>query len=222
MIFWSFFAAGLSCQHFCWILWNEFFEFFRYVLFEKVKYEKLMKWHEFETSLIEIIGNCRLSRAPRPTHLDFADRSILQNRSPSPSYRLHVHNVDEEGGFGRARNRSPSVYKSSEKQRDTSQKSAQLPEITIRSYSPSFANKEKRGSSSTESFVVLDNALPKVTTNNNSMNEAHPRRRTQDFDQNSNSEYSSSNLLSSQPRERPRNRTPPNWMPPWYDSTDTI
>ena len=85
--------------------------------------------------------------------------------------------------------------------------------ITERPYSPSFA-RENSASMRPQAFVVLDNART---------NEMPPSRRK--TDRNFNPRDSLTNLRSHNNGNlnRPRNRTPPNWMPPWYDSsTSTI
>ncbi|XP_015588038.1 uncharacterized protein LOC107264361 [Cephus cinctus] len=148
------------------------------------------------------------TQVQRSSHLDTADRPGVRNRSPSPTYRLHVCNVDDEPrGFGRRQPspgpivRPPSPHGLTNPSKEDFQ----------RVYSPSFGRNPEQNVDG-QSFVVLDNAAP----NNSAMsyiNEAR-RRRT---DRNCN--VDSQNPM---PRGRPRNRSPPNWMPPWYDNANTI
>ncbi|KAK2584923.1 hypothetical protein KPH14_002519 [Odynerus spinipes] len=148
----------------------------------------------------------RISQSQEPMQSNATERPILGNRSPSPTYRLHVCNVDDEPrGFGQ-RKRSPPM-ESSERPHD------QLPDRlnrndVHRSYSPSFGRNPKQQLDG-QSFVVLDNA----PINNNKLNKRETRRRRMDKN------YNVENNLAA---ARGRPRTPTKWMPPWYDSTNTI
>lgn len=154
----------------------------------------------------------RSSLVPRAS-IDVADHQIMRNRSPSPTYRLHVCNVDEPRGFSR-RKRSPSLP-SSEKIHVTTHDLDDNDDDCQRPYSPSFAKDSRRYSDNSQAFVVLDNdnESPKIINNNNA-NEIR-RRRTD-------SNFTVDSLSSTMTRGRPRNKTPPNWMPPWYDSSSSI
>ena len=134
---------------------------------------------------------------------------MLRNRSPSPTYRLHVTNVDDEPRSFVRRRRSPS-FQSSEKIHTTHD--LVDTDESQRSYSPSFAKEIRGYNDNSQAFVVLDNGVnesPKI--NNNNINEMRRRRTDSNFTVDS---------LNSVTRG-PRNRTPPNWMPPWYDSSSS-
>lgn len=130
---------------------------------------------------------------PRPMQLDHA-----RTRSPSPTYRLHVCDVDNEPrGFGR---------QSSERIRSPSADRA-IHDNVARPYSPSFGRDKQdccRGDN--QPFVVLPNASSK----NASYRRETRRRRT------------GRKLDVTIPISRERPRTPTRWMPPWYDNTNTI
>lgn len=114
---------------------------------------------------------------------------------------------DEPRGFVRRR-RSPS-FQSSEKIRTNYD--VEDTDESQRPYSPSFAKEIRGYSDNSQAFVVLDNGVnetPKV--NNNNLNEKRRRRTDSNF-----SVESSLPIRTS----RSRNRTPPNWMPPWYESS---
>ncbi|XP_014610015.1 PREDICTED: uncharacterized protein LOC106789947 [Polistes canadensis] len=149
----------------------------------------------------------RGSQSQEPMQSDaVVDHNIIRNRSPSPTYRLHVCNVDDEPrGFGQ-RKRSTQI-ESSERMHDP------LPDrfnrnIVRKSYSPSFGKNEAKEKQldNEQSFVVLDNV-------NKCRNKKETCRRRLDKN------YNIENNLS---MSRGRPRTPTNWMPPWYDSTNTI
>ncbi|XP_011310681.1 uncharacterized protein [Fopius arisanus] len=136
----------------------------------------------------------RASQGQRPSIAD-VNPQLLTNRSPSPTYRLHVHNVDDEPrGFARRR-RTSSIRQTG----NSPSPDRATFEDNQRSYSPSFG--KERQSDEAQAFVVLDNA-------NVHGNDSRRRR----LDRNSNFETLG---------ER-RKRTPPNWMPPWYDNASTI
>ncbi|KAG7205450.1 hypothetical protein KM043_007440 [Ampulex compressa] len=123
---------------------------------------------------------------------------VSRNRSPSPTYRLHVCNVDDEPrGFGRPRGRSS--FQSSGRIRTPSADRAAREVLDRPPYSPSFGKDPRQPDG--HSFVVLDNR-----TNGQEKNEARRRR----LDKNCNID----NLRRS---SRGRPRTPTNWMPPWGD-----
>ncbi|KAH0554039.1 hypothetical protein KQX54_007185 [Cotesia glomerata] len=133
----------------------------------------------------------------RPTKLDLTNPAT-DNRSPSPSYRLHVCNVDDEPrGFLPQR---PSL------QHNSSSPIQASGIDDTRSYSPSFGKELKHSNdNNNQAFVVLDNA----STSAVKVPESSKKR----FDRNYNYESSES--------RRSRNKTPSNWMPPWYDNTNT-
>ncbi|XP_014488517.1 PREDICTED: uncharacterized protein LOC106751840 [Dinoponera quadriceps] len=141
----------------------------------------------------------RLSQAtaPRVTQsTELADRvPATRVRSPSPTYRLHVYDVDNEPrGFGQ------SARQSSGRIRSPSADRASRNDVANRPYSPSFgrtdANRQDRRVDD-QPFVVLDQASKTASA----------RRR---------------NVDAAVPISRGRPRTPTRWMPPWYDNTNTI
>ncbi|XP_011252442.2 uncharacterized protein LOC105249011 isoform X2 [Camponotus floridanus] len=144
----------------------------------------------------------RLSQTmvPRPTQLDLTDRAVTTriSRSPSPTYRLHVCDVDNEPrGFGRRQSpgrgvRSPSVDRTIQDD--------------IRSYSPSFGRSRQDRRINDQPFVVLNNA-------SKNMSGRSEVRRKNRIDR---------NVDVTVPISRGRPRTPTRWMPPWYDNTNTI
>ncbi|XP_033330525.1 uncharacterized protein LOC117222747 isoform X2 [Megalopta genalis] len=134
--------------------------------------------------------------------LDAPECSRLKDESSGPSYRLHVCNVDDEPqGF--RRRRSPSLQ-SSGRIRNPSPDRA-LPTDVIRPYSPSFGKSTKQHNND-QSFVVLDNEI--FDSNKNEI-----RRKMTDRN------YNIDGTLA---HSKGRNRATSNWMPPWYDSTNTI
>ncbi|XP_019886791.2 uncharacterized protein LOC105278065 isoform X2 [Ooceraea biroi] len=139
----------------------------------------------------------QITVAPRPTQLELADRAVMRTRSPSPTYRLHVCDVDNEPrGFGRqssGRIRSPSADRT-------------IHDNVARPYSPSFGRTKqdcRRGDS--QPFVVLADASKDASCR------SEMRRRRTDR-----------NVDVTVPISRGRPRTPTRWMPPWYDNTNTI
>nr|XP_012149214.1 PREDICTED: uncharacterized protein LOC100881728 isoform X1 [Megachile rotundata] len=137
----------------------------------------------------------------RPMQLENIECNT-KDRSASPTYRLHVCNVDDEhGGF--RRKRSPPLQSSGRIQNPSP--THVLQNDTIRPYSPSFGKATKQHSND-QSFVILDNRI--FDSNKNEIR----RRRT---DRN----YNIDGTLS---RSKGRTRISTNWMPPWYDSTNTI
>ncbi|XP_057328368.1 uncharacterized protein LOC130669461 [Microplitis mediator] len=146
-------------------------------------------------------GSIQISR---PTGLDI-NSSATENRSPSPTYRLHVCNVDDEPRGFRRRRRSSLQHKP-----------PSPPQVTelddTRPYSPSFGKESKNSNdSNNQAFVVLDNTT--AASRANRATESSRKR----FNRNYNYE---SNVGES--RRRARNKTPSNWMPPWYDNTSTM
>ncbi|XP_046142192.1 uncharacterized protein LOC114874602 isoform X2 [Osmia bicornis bicornis] len=124
-----------------------------------------------------------------------------KDRSTSPTYRLHVCNVDDEqGGFRRRR----SPLQSSGRMYNPSPNHV-LQSDTTRPYSPSFGKSAKQHSND-QSFVILDNRI--FDRNKNEI-----RRRRADRN------YNIDSILS---HSKGKTRTSTNWMPPWYDSTNTI
>ncbi|XP_015431263.1 PREDICTED: uncharacterized protein LOC107187634 [Dufourea novaeangliae] len=137
----------------------------------------------------------------RPTQ-DGAEYNRLKEESSNPTYRLHVYNVDDEHqGF--RRRRSPSLQ-SSGRIRNPSPDRAHRTDV-VRPYSPSFGKSTKQHNNG-QSFVVLDNEL--FDTNKN---EVRRRRADRNY-----------NIDGTLTFSKGRTRTTSNWMPPWYDSTNTI
>lgn len=139
---------------------------------------------------------------PRPTQLDLADRAVTTriSRSPSPMYRLHVCDVDNEPrGFGQRRQslgrgvRSPSIDRTTQ-------------DDIARPYSPSFGRNRQDRRISDQPFVILDNA-------SKNMSGRSETRRKNRIDR---------NVDVTVPISRGKPRTPTRWMPPWYDNTNTI
>ncbi|XP_076175539.1 uncharacterized protein LOC143150865 isoform X3 [Ptiloglossa arizonensis] len=142
-----------------------------------------------------------LIQVQRPMQLDVAEYNTLKNESTSPTYRLHVCNVDDEPqGF--RRKRSPSLQSSGRIRNPSPDRAIQS---DIRPYSPSFGKGTKQHSNG-QSFVVLDNEIF-------DMNKNERRRRRADRNYNIDGTLAFS---------KGRTRTTTNWMPPWYDSTNTI
>ncbi|XP_043514710.1 uncharacterized protein LOC122531139 [Frieseomelitta varia] len=139
----------------------------------------------------------------RQTQVDMSEYNRVKDRSTSPTYRLHVCNVDDEPKGFRSR-RSPSLQ-SSGRTRNPSPDYV-LQSNAIRPYSPSFGKSTKQQHSNGQSFVVLDNGI--FDTNKNEI-----RRKQTDRNY---------NIDGTLPVSKGRAKTPANWMPPWYDSTNTI
>ncbi|XP_017756455.1 PREDICTED: uncharacterized protein LOC108548152 [Eufriesea mexicana] len=138
----------------------------------------------------------------RQSQLDVTECNTVKNRSTSPTYRLHVCNVDDEPrGF--RRRRSPSLKSSGRTHNPSSD--CVLQSNAIRPYSPSFGKSTKQHPNG-QSFVVLDNGI--FDTHKNEI-----RRRQTDRNY---------NIDGTLPISKGRAKTPANWMPPWYDSTNTI
>lgn len=144
--------------------------------------------------------------APRPTQLELADRAIATriSRSPSPTYRLHVCDVDNEPrGFGQHRQSSERVVRSPSVDR-------MIQNDITRPYSPSFGrDRQNRRINDQPPFVVLDNASKNVSGRS-------AVRRKYHTDRNVGAD------VMVPPISRGRPRTPTRWMPPWYDNTNTI
>lgn len=138
--------------------------------------------------------------APRPTQLELADRAIARTRSPSPTYRLHVCDVDNERrGFGR-------LGQSSGRVRSPSADRAAIQDHAVaRPYSPSFGRTRQDRRANDQPFVILDNASKSVS------GRSSDRRRRTDR-----------SVDVPVPVSRGRPKTPSRWMPPWYDNTNTI
>ncbi|XP_039303875.1 uncharacterized protein LOC105196130 isoform X2 [Solenopsis invicta] len=153
---------------------------------------------------IAISRSSRLSQAaaaaPRPTQLELADRAIVtRTRSPSPTYRLHVCDVDNEPrGFGR-------LGQSSGRVRSPSADRLMIQNDVARPYSPSFGRSRQDRRVNDQPFVILDNVSKNV------LGKSSDRRRRTDR-----------NLDVPVPVSRGRPKTPSRWMPPWYDNTNTI
>lgn len=136
----------------------------------------------------------KLSQATAPRLTELTDRAVTRMRSPSPTYRLHVCDVDNEPrGFGRP------TRQSSERIRSPSADRASRTDAA-RPYSPSFgradATRQDRRVDD-QPFIILDQASKAASA----------RRRNVDV---------------AVPISRGRPRTPTRWMPPWYDNTNTI
>ncbi|XP_031830751.1 uncharacterized protein LOC116426228 isoform X2 [Nomia melanderi] len=152
-------------------------------------------------------GSRRVSRTSqihlqKQPQLDVAEYSKAKDESSSPTYRLHVCNVDDEPqGF--RRKRSPSLQSSGRIHNPSPDRA--LPTDVIRPYSPSFGKDTKQHNNG-QSFVVLDNEM--FDSNKNEV-----RRKIADRNYNIDSTFTHS---------KGRSRATSNWMPPWYDSTNTI
>ncbi|XP_076474984.1 uncharacterized protein LOC117159679 isoform X3 [Bombus vancouverensis nearcticus] len=138
----------------------------------------------------------------RQTQVNMPECTKVKDRSTSPTYRLHVCNVDDEPRGFRRRHSPP--FQSSGRTHNPSPDCV-LQNNTIRPYSPSFGKSTKQHSNG-QSFVVLDNGI--FDTNKNEI-----RRRQTDRNY---------NIDGTLPISRGRAKPPANWMPPWYDSTNTI
>ncbi|XP_033356653.1 uncharacterized protein LOC117237113 isoform X3 [Bombus vosnesenskii] len=138
----------------------------------------------------------------RQTQVNMPECTKVKDRSTSPTYRLHVCNVDDEPRGFRRRHSPP--FQSSGRTHNPSPDCV-LQNNTIRPYSPSFGKSTKQHSND-QSFVVLDNGI--FDTNKNEI-----RRRQTDRNY---------NIDGTLPISRGRAKPPANWMPPWYDSTNTI
>ncbi|XP_011863411.1 PREDICTED: uncharacterized protein LOC105559602 isoform X2 [Vollenhovia emeryi] len=138
--------------------------------------------------------------APRPTQVEPADRTIVtRTRSPSPTYRLHVYDVDNERrGFGRLGQSSAARVRSPSADRVTRDEVA-------RPYSPSFGRSRQDRRVNDQPFVILDSASKNIS------GRSSDRRKRTD-----------SSLDVPVPVSRGRPKTPSRWMPPWYDNTNTI
>ncbi|CAL7943591.1 unnamed protein product [Xylocopa violacea] len=140
------------------------------------------------------------TQVQKQTQLDLVE-CYTKDRSTSPTYRLHVCNVDDEPRGFRHR-RLPSLQSST----IHDPTSDCIPQNeSIRPYSPSFGKTMKYHTNG-QSFVVLDNGI--FDTNKNEI-----RRRQMDRNYNIDGTVSIS---------RARTKTAANWMPPWYDNTNTI
>ncbi|XP_050455770.1 uncharacterized protein LOC126853761 [Cataglyphis hispanica] len=150
----------------------------------------------------------RLSQAmmaPRPTHLELTDRAIATriSRSPSPTYRLHVCDVDNEPrGFGQRRQSSGRIVRSPSVDRT-------IQDDITRPYSPSFGRDRQNRRINDQPFVVLDNTSKNVTGRSAVCRKNYTNRNV------------GADVMVS-PISRGRPRTPTKWMPPWYDNTNTI
>ncbi|XP_043591036.1 uncharacterized protein LOC122571410 isoform X5 [Bombus pyrosoma] len=138
----------------------------------------------------------------RQTQVNMPECTGVKDRSTSPTYRLHVCNVDDEPRGFRRRRLPP--FQSSGRTHNPSPDCV-LQNNIIRPYSPSFGKSTKQHSNG-QSFVVLDNGI--FDTNKNEI-----RRRQTDRNY---------NIDGTLPISRGRAKPPANWMPPWYDSTNTI
>ncbi|XP_076246760.1 uncharacterized protein LOC143186840 isoform X2 [Calliopsis andreniformis] len=137
----------------------------------------------------------------RPIHVDVVERNALKDELLSPTYRLHVCNVDDEPqGF--RRRRSPSLQSSGRIRNPSPDRALQSDDV--RPYSPSFGKTIKQHNNG-QSFVVLDNEI--LDRNRNEV-----RRRRADRNYN----------IDELSHSKGRTRITTNWMPPWYDSTNTI
>lgn len=139
----------------------------------------------------------------RQMQSDMMENNKIKHRSTSPTYRFHVCNVDEEPRGFRHRH-SPSLQ-SSEKIHDSSSNCVFQTNI-IRPYSPSFGKNIKQHTNNGQSFVVLDNE-----TFDKNKNEIRRRQTDQNY-----------NIDNTSSISKKRTKPSTNWMPPWYDSTNSI
>ncbi|KOC63941.1 hypothetical protein WH47_01256 [Habropoda laboriosa] len=130
-----------------------------------------------------------------------AECDTLKDKSTSPTYRLHVCNVDDDSG-GFRQKQSPSLQSS---RRIHLSPDRVVHSDTIRPYSPSFGKNTKQHTNG-QSFVVLNNEIFDT-----SKNETHRVRVDRNY-----------NIDGTLPTSKGKTRIPTNWMPPWYDSTNTI
>ncbi|XP_043258873.1 uncharacterized protein LOC122401040 [Colletes gigas] len=151
-------------------------------------------------------GSRRGSRASliqvqRPMQSDVPEYNRLKDESTNPTYRLHVLNVDDEPqGF--RRRRSPSLQSSGRIRNPSPDRELQS---DARPYSPSFGKGTNQHANG-QSFVVLDNEIF-----DSNKNERRRRRADRNY-----------NVDGTLALSKGRTRTTTNWMPPWYDSTNTI
>ncbi|CAK9811051.1 hypothetical protein ANTPLA_LOCUS6807 [Anthophora plagiata] len=162
--------------------------------------------HEDSTHGKPSISNRRGSKSSqmqvqRQKQSAMTECDMSSDKSTNPTYRLHVCNVDDDSGGFRHR-RSPSLQSSgrihlSPDRVDQSD--------AIRPYSPSFGKNTKQHTNG-QSFVVLNNG-----SFDTSKNEMHRIRVDRNY-----------NIDGTLPISKGKTRIPTNWMPPWYDSTNTI
>ncbi|XP_044020726.1 uncharacterized protein LOC122860800 isoform X2 [Aphidius gifuensis] len=152
------------------------------------------------------LGGRRGSRASdtrRLSNIDIKRRTSIKNRSSSPTYRLHVCNVDDEtrGGFLHRRRSSSVKYPINNTSTDVNNDDDD--DDNQRSYSPSFG---KDRVDDQQAFVVLDNSQ-------NSNGRLGRRRSTRN---------SIIDINDNRGKIKINNKTPAGWMPPWYDNTNKI
>lgn len=132
---------------------------------------------------------------------NITENNKIKHRSTSPTYRLHVCNVDEPRGF---RHRHSPSFQSSGRIHDSSSNCVLQTNI-IRPYSPSFGKNTKQLIDG-QSFVVLDNE-----TFDKNKNEIRRKQTDQNY-----------NIDGTLSISKKRTKPSTNWMPPWYDSTNSI
>lgn len=138
----------------------------------------------------------------RQMQSNMEENNKIKHRSTSPTYRLHVCNVDDEPkGF---RHRHSPSFQSSERIHDSSSNCVLQTNI-IRPYSPSFGKNTKQHING-QSFVVLDNE-----TFDKNKNEIRRRQTDQNY-----------NIDGTLSISKKKTKPSANWMPPWYDSTNSI
>ncbi|XP_020297571.1 uncharacterized protein LOC109862081 isoform X2 [Pseudomyrmex gracilis] len=134
----------------------------------------------------------------RSTRSELVDRSLITARYVSPTYRLHMCNVDNESQS------SSQLKQSSEKACNSSTDTA-IQNDVAKPYSPSFG-KNRQNRRIDHPFVVLDNALKDT-------------RKPQTDISCSNHINRNVNVI---PISRKKPKTPTKWMPLWYDNTNAI
>lgn len=138
----------------------------------------------------------------RQMQSNMMENNKIKHRSTSPTYRLHVCNVDDEPrGF---RHRHSPSFQSSGRIHDSSSNYVLQTNI-IRPYSPSFGKNTKQHING-QSFVVLDNE-----TFDKNKNEIRRRQTDQNY-----------NIDGTLSISKKKTKPLANWMPPWYDSTNSI
>lgn len=138
----------------------------------------------------------------RQMQSNMMENNKIKHRSTSPTYRLHVCNVDDEPrGF---RHRHSPSFQSSGRIHDSSSNCVLQTNI-IRPYSPSFGKNTKQHING-QSFVVLDNE-----TFDKNKNEIRRRQTDQNY-----------NIDGTLSISKKKTKPLANWMPPWYDSTNSI
>lgn len=134
------------------------------------------------------------SRSTRP---ELVDRSLITARYVSPTYQMHMCDIDNESqSFSQLKQFSEKAHNST----DTA-----IQNDVSKPYSPSFG-KDRRNRRIDHPFVILDNASKNTPKPQTSISYAkHINKNV--------------NVI---PISRERSKTPTKWMPLWYDNTNMI